>query len=73
MEAWMQQAQELIGIQGSDEQRAHVRAYEADIIRLKEIESVGGPGSALLTEHPLVVGRVKILRRRASRLKASAA
>ena len=73
MEAWMHQAQELAAIQGSGEQHAQVRAYEQEIRHLRETEKVGGPGSALLATHPLVLGREKLLRRRDSRLRASAA
>lgn len=71
MEAWMHQAKQLVRIQGSDEQRAQVHAYEEEIIRLREIESLGGPGSALLTEHPLVIHRAESIRRREERLNVA--
>ncbi|KEQ07622.1 hypothetical protein [Pseudorhizobium pelagicum] len=73
MGAWLHQAQELVAIQGSDEQHAQVLAYENEVRHLRETEEDGGRRSALLAEHPLVVGREKILCRRASRLTASAA
>lgn len=71
MKAWMTQARSLAAVQGSEDQHDQLRIYEEEIRVLEELEAVGGAGSALLRDHPLVIGREKILRRRAERIKGS--
>lgn len=72
MKAWMNPARKLAATQGSEEQHEQLRNHEEEIRLLEEMEAVGGAGSALLKDHPLVIGREKIRRRRAERIRASA-